>query len=265
MRVASSPGWLGVLGGMGPLATADFLAKLALATPARTDQEHIPVLVYGNCTTPDRTAAALARGKSPVPYLLDGAAFLAGQGVDAIAIPCNSAHCWYEQVALHVDRPVLHIVDACVEFLQQHNPSAQRVGVLSTEGTARMAIYPQRLAARGMEALVPDAAEFAEWVSPGIARVKAGDVVGAGHLLEQAARRLFERGAEAVILGCTEIPLGLREQTERWPGRYIDSSAALAQAAVAFMGERHRRRRAPRSQPAERSTLRPSSPATREM
>ena len=121
-RPAPLAGWLGVLGGMGPLATAAFLAKLALATPARVDQEHIPVLVYGDCATPDRTAAALARGASPLPQLLRGAGFLARQGVAAIAMPCNSAHCWYDELAAAVDRPVLHIVDACVALLRQRHP-----------------------------------------------------------------------------------------------------------------------------------------------
>ncbi len=228
-------GWLGVLGGMGPLATADFLAKLALATPARVDQEHIPVLVYGNCGTPDRTAAALAQGASPVPCLLRGAAFLAGQGVAAIAMPCNSAHCWYDEVAASVDKPVLHIVDACVDLLQRRRADAQRVGVLSTEGTARMGIYPRRLQQRGLQALVPTAREFAELVTPGIAQVKAGQLAPAAALFEQAAARLIERGAQAVILGCTEIPLGMQRQIVHSPGLYIDSTEALVQAVLAAL------------------------------
>ena len=234
-NAAPLQGWLGVLGGMGPLATADFLAKLALATPARVDQEHIPVLVYGNCGTPDRTAAALAQGASPLPDLLRGASFLAGQGVEAIAVPCNSAHCWYEQVAGSVDRPVLHIVDACVALLQRRNPGAQRVAVLSTEGTARMGIYPQRLRQRGLEALVPTAAEFSALVSPGIALVKAGRLAQAARRFDEAAQRLCERGAQAVILGCTEIPLAMKAQLGRSPEVYVDSTEALVQAVLATL------------------------------
>lgn len=227
-------GWLGVLGGMGPLATADFLAKLALATPARIDQEHIPVLVYGNCFIPDRTAAALAQGPSPAPHLLRGAAFLAAQGVDLIAMPCNSAHGWYDQVAHSVSQPVLHIVDACVQLLQRSNPQARRVGVLSTEGTARMAIYPQRLQQGGLTALLPSDEDFAQRVSPGIAFVKAGDMVQATRLLREAAVRMFDRGADAVMLGCTEIPLALKLETLHRPHLYIDSTEALAQAVLSF-------------------------------
>ncbi len=226
------PGWLGVLGGMGPLATADFLGKLARSTPARTDQEHIPVLLYGNCTTADRNTAALGLGTSPLPELLRGAAFLAGQGVEAIAIPCNSAHCWYEQVAASVGPPVIHIVDACVHSLQRHNPKARRIGVLSTEGTARMDIYPSRLRRAGLTSLLPTPEEFSQFVTPGIARVKAGEMPQAHALLDQAARRLMERGADALVLGCTEIPLGLQVQVQQWPQLYIDSTQALVQAVI---------------------------------
>ncbi|MEY4941274.1 MAG: hypothetical protein RIQ93_3009, partial [Verrucomicrobiota bacterium] len=90
---------LGILGGMGPLATADFLKKLTQATKAECDQEHIPVVLYGDCATPDRTANVLGEGPSPLPHLLRGIAFLNAAGCAAIAIPCNSAHCWYDEMA----------------------------------------------------------------------------------------------------------------------------------------------------------------------
>ena len=89
--------FLGVLGGMGPLATADFLRKLVRKSRADTDQEHIPVLLYGDCTTPDRTASIVAGGPSPLPQLLDGIRFLNRNGARAICIPCNSAHAWVEE------------------------------------------------------------------------------------------------------------------------------------------------------------------------
>ena len=90
--------FLGVLGGMGPLATADFLRKLVKKTPAGIDQEHIPVLLYGDCTIPDRTANIVGGGLSPLPKLLDGIRFLNESGAKVICIPCNSAHCWYEEM-----------------------------------------------------------------------------------------------------------------------------------------------------------------------
>lgn len=230
--VLKRPGWLGVIGGMGPLATADFLAKLALATPAACDQAHIPVLMVGDCGTPDRSAALAGDGPSPLPRLLAAVDFLAAEGVELIAMPCNSAHAWYGELAERSARPVLNIIDACIERIRCRQRSARRIGVLSTEGTACQGIYSRRLAAQGFEAIVPTAAEFSRWVTPGIARVKANAPAEAQALLQAGADALFARGAEVVILGCTEIPVALQDTTRALPDRYVDSTAALVAAVL---------------------------------
>lgn len=226
------PGWLGVIGGMGPLATADFLAKLALATPADTDQDHIPVLVVGDCATPDRSAAIAGLGPSPLPCLQAGVDFLSDQGVELIAMPCNSAHAWYGELCTRSSRPMLSIIDACAESIRRRRPGVRRVGVLSTEGTARGGFYPRCLAAQGLEPIVPSANEFAHWITPGIARVKANRVDEAREPLQAAADALFARGAQAVILGCTEIPVALQSSQQAQPDRYVDSTAALVAAVL---------------------------------
>lgn len=228
-------GWLGVVGGMGPLATSDFLRKLTLATVAKTDQEHIPVLLYGDCTTPDRTASVLGEGPSPLPNLLTAVDFLNSAGVQVMAMPCNSAHCWFEQLAERANVPFLHIVDASAAQVRKRNPAVNTVGVLSTEGTARMGIYTQRLTALGLQPLVPSAEDFHDLVSPGIACVKAGDLQAGGALLRTAANRLFDRGAESVILGCTEIPLGMTHELESDPLRFIDSTQSLVDATLSHL------------------------------
>ncbi|MES2605291.1 MAG: amino acid racemase, partial [Pseudomonadota bacterium] len=133
--------FLGVLGGMGPLATADFLKKLVENTPASVDQEHIPVMLYSDCTTPDRTAHIVGDGPSPLPQLLAGIRFLNDSGAAAICIPCNSAHCWYDEMVAASRVPVFHIVRSSAAQVRRKNPSAQKVGVLSTFGTHRMGIY----------------------------------------------------------------------------------------------------------------------------
>lgn len=226
------PGWLGVIGGMGPLATSDFLRKLTLSTPAQTDQQHIPVLLYGDCTTPDRTASVLGEGPSPLPQLLAAVDFLNAANVQVIAMPCNSAHCWYEDLAKRAKMPFLHIVDASAQQVLARNPHANTIGVLSTEGTAHMGIYSQRLSALGLKPLVPSEEDFHQLVSPGIAFVKAGDLEAGGALLRQAANVLFDRGAESVILGCTEIPLGMTQELENDPLRFIDSTQSLVDATL---------------------------------
>lgn len=226
------PGWLGVIGGMGPLAASDFLRKLTLSTAAQTDQQHIPTLLYGDCTTPDRTASVLGEGPSPLPQLLAAVDFLNSAGVQVIAMPCNSAHCWYENLVDRAKMPFLHIVDASAQQVLKRNPKASSVGVLSTEGTARMGIYTQRLTALGLKPLTPSDDDFHDLVSPGIAFVKAGDLEAGGALLRRAADRLFIRGAQSVILGCTEIPLGMTHELETDPVRYIDSTQSLVDATL---------------------------------
>lgn len=227
---------LGVLGGMGPLAAADFLAKLALATDARCDQEHIPVILYGDCTTPDRTASVLGQGPSPLPQLLAGIEFLNQARCAAIAIPCNSAHCWYDDMARASRAPVLHIVEASARRVQRNDPATRRVGVLSTEGTHRMGVYRTRLERLGFEVIAPTADDFRELVSPGIADVKANRIGAAQDKFDAAADRLLARGAQQIILGCTEIPLGMQCRCAENPRTVVDSTAALVDAVLAHFG-----------------------------
>jgi aspartate racemase len=226
--------FLGVLGGMGPLATADFLGKLVENTPADTDQGHIPVLLYGDCTIPDRTASIVGEGPSPLPKLLDGIRFLNTSGVGAICIPCNSAHCWYEDMAAASAVPVFHIVKASAEQVRKKNPDTRTVGVLSTFGTHRMGIYRNTLLDMGFSVVTPTDEEFQSLVSPAIALIKANKLPEAEVVFAKAAARLVARGAEIIILGCTEIPIGMRNQYRKNPSLFVDSNDALAIAVAEF-------------------------------
>lgn len=227
-------GFLGVLGGMGPLATADFLGKLVENTPAKVDQDHIPVIVYGDCTTPDRTANIVGAGPSPLPKLLAGIAHLELAGVKAICIPCNSAHCWYDELASAASVPVFHIVKASAEQVRKKAPEARTVGVLSTFGTHQMGIYRNTLADLGYSVVTPTDNEFHTLVSPAIAMIKANRLDEAEDVFHEAASRLRGRGAEIVILGCTEIPIGMRRQYRENPALFVDSNDALALTVIDF-------------------------------
>lgn len=224
--------FLGVLGGMGPLATADFLRKLVKKTPADIDQKHIPVLLYGDCTTPDRTASVVGTGPSPLPHLLAGIRFLNEQGARAICIPCNSAHCWYDDMQAASSVPILHIVKASAAQVGRKNPKASRVGVLSTLGTHRMGIYRHMLTDLGYEVVTPTDDEFDTLISPAIAMNKANQWTEAEHLYDAVAERLWERGAEIIVLGCTEIPFGMERQYRANPTKFVDSNDALVDAVL---------------------------------
>lgn len=231
-------GMLGVLGGMGPRATAAFLHHLVDVTSASCDQEHIPVLLYGDCRIPDRTCGAVGAGPSPVPALRRGLRFLDAAGVEAICIPCNSAHAWFREITEGITTPVLNIVEACLDALQASAAPVKTVGILSTLGTHHARLYAPPLEALGYSVASPSATEHRELVSPAIAHVKAGRIAAAQPLLREAVIRLQERDADAIILGCTEVPLGLDVGSLDSPPVLIDSNWALALAAVRTMGRR---------------------------
>ena len=223
--VASLPR-IGVLGGMGPLATADFLAKLVYATPATRDQDHFPVSVDSTPQIPDRVAALEGRGADPLPALVAAARRLEASGCALIAMPCNTAHLWHARLAERLSVPLLHMVDAVNGELG----AARLVGILGTTATLRHGLY-QRHPGSARAWLLPDESEMNSLVMPGIAAVKCGDLVAGRRLLRSAARKLACRGAEAIVLACTEVPLVLA--ADEVPVRLVDATFALARHTVA--------------------------------
>jgi len=224
---------LGVLGGMGPLASAQFMVRLTLLTPAERDQDHIPAILWSDPRVPDRTAARLAGGEDPLPALLRGIRGLEAAGCGAIAIPCNTAHGWHAAMQAATPLPILHIVDAAAAELRRLGIQDGPVGVLGTAGTLAMRLYQDRLEARGYTCLVPEPADMEHRVTPAIALVKANRVAEAHAPLAEAARALVARGAAAVVLGCTEIPLGIAAGPAL-PFPVVDTIDALARAAIAW-------------------------------
>lgn len=224
---------LGVLGGMGPLASAHFMLRLTLLTPAARDQEHIPAVLWSDPRVPDRTRGKVGGGADPLPWLQRGVRGLKAAGCGAIAIPCNTAHGWHAELAAE-GLPILHIVDAAADQLAQSVPSGT-IGIMGTAGTLRMRLYQERLEARGWTCITPTEAEMASHVSPAIALVKANDVAAAYAPLAEVASRLAASGARAVVLGCTEIPLAMQAGPHQsLPVPLIDSIDALALAAIAW-------------------------------
>ncbi len=224
---------LGVLGGMGPLASAQFMLRLTLLTPAGRDQDHVPAVLWSDPRVPDRTAARLEGGPDPLPALLRGIRGLEAAGCGAIAIPCNTAHGWFEAMQAATRLPILHIVDAAADELAGLGIAEGQVGIMGTAGTLAMRLYQQRLDQRGYTCLVPDEAVMQRLVSPAIALVKAGRVAEAYAPLAEVAAALMRRGARAVVLGCTEIPLGIAAGPAL-PFPVVDTIDALARAALAW-------------------------------
>jgi aspartate racemase len=224
---------LGVLGGMGPLASAHFMVRLTQLTPAARDQDHVPAVLWSDPRVPDRTVADPTGEADPLPWLLRGIDGLESAGCGAIAIPCNTAHRWYDAMREHASVPVLHIVDAAAAELRGMRTGSARIGVMATQAALGMRLYQDRLGALGWDCLVPSQDEMDRLVSPAIALVKLNRMADAYAPVIQVVQSLAARGATSVVLGCTEIPLAI--QAGPAPDLpIVDTIDTLARAAIAW-------------------------------
>jgi aspartate racemase len=225
---------LGVLGGMGPLATVDFLGKLVEETPARRDAEHIPVIVWSVPQIPDRPMAILEAGESPLPAMLAGIRTLKGAGATCIVIPCNTAHYWYDELVREGGLPILHIADAACGQFAAHGIEIDTVGLIGTSGTLAAGFFQQRLDALGYRYIASSARDQEELVLPAIESVKRNDVARAHALAVRAAQNLLDEGAQVILLACTELPPAIEHAPSAVAAACIDPTRALARASVAW-------------------------------
>lgn len=221
---------IGILGGMGPMATVDFMRKLAVLTPARRDQCHLETITYSCPGTPDRTAAILNSGPSPLPKMRSGVASLINAGARCIAIPCNTAHYWYSDLAEVSTVPVLNIVTATVASIPSQH---KKIGLLATSGTIAAALYQNALREKALTPITPDQ-EQQSLVDAAIAQVKAGEIEGARAFLDQTCLTLKARGASCIIMACTEIPIALADGTDQ-NVELIDATEILARTCIDFV------------------------------
>lgn len=219
---------LGVLGGMGPLATADFFHKLIAATGAGRDEDNIPTLIHSVPQIPSRPAAILRGGESPLPALRAARDRLLAAGATLLAMPCNTAHHWHAELAADIAVPFPHIADAVAVELPA---DARRIGLIATAATLAARIYEVRLDP-ALEWLTPDADTFEHRVQPGIDAVKRNATAEGGRLLDPVIAELLGRGASCVVLGCTEVPVALDAISSAHRSHCVDSTAALARTCV---------------------------------
>ena len=231
---------LGVVGGVGPAATVDFLEKFVRHTPAQRDQDHIKVMVEQNPQIPDRTDYLLGKGVDPTLALYATCRKLQTGEVDLIAIPCNTAHAFVDRIQPQLDIPILNMLTVTVGHIRELFPNLRMVGLLATSGTLASGIYRQSLEAQGLEEITPPP-EMQQRVMNAIygpEGVKAGFI--AGQCIEDlsaAVDDLAARGARVIILGCTELPLvyssGEGRSRNGHPILFVDPTEILAIRCVA--------------------------------
>jgi aspartate racemase len=220
------PRTIGILGGMGPEATSRLFERIIALTPAKQDQEHLPVVICNLPQIPDRTAAIQGQGESPVPLASKGLQMLAA-GADFIAIPCNSIHHFFPELQAAVSVPILHLITEVHRAALQRWPQARRLGLLATDGMIQSGVYQKLFAASNCEIIVPDASRQKE-VMASLYAIKAGEKRFREALA--AGRDLLDRRAQGLILGCTELSLVRNFLANDLP--VIDSIEVLAQACV---------------------------------
>lgn len=223
---------IGIIGGMGPLATADLFEKIVGHTKAACDQEHLHVVIDSNTNIPDRTAALLHGGADPLPELAKSAGRLEKMGADVLIMPCNTAHNYYDGIAAAVSVPVLHMVRLTARALVERG--VKKAGLLATDGTVRTGIYQKSFAGSGVELLTPDEAGQRAVMEMIYQGVKAGDMAFDAQPARQAMERLLAAGAEVLILGCTELPLAVKLYGIDLPA--VDPTLELALEAIRFAG-----------------------------
>lgn len=225
---------VGVIGGMGPLATVDFMQQLIALAPAQCDQEHIAAMVAQIPQIPDRVGAILEQTASPFPQILASLKRLEQAGATLLVMPCNTAHYWHAALAAQTTLPFLHIVDAVLHALNARNvESTSRVGLLATPATLAAGVYQNHLQINTNWSFVaPPAQEVNALLVPAIALVKQGKLREAGERVKTCVQQLHADGIDHIVLGCTELPLALRATNVDLDDGYIDSTIALAQATI---------------------------------
>ena len=224
---------LGVLGGLGPMSGVSFCEMLIRHTQAARDQEHLNFLLSSFAQTPDRTDFILGRSsENPVHAMVEQVRKLIAVGADAIAIPCNTAHYFYDTISGASSVPVINIIDETVSFCKQEN--VETVGVLATEGTVASGAYESVCRREGLKYLTCTAEEQTVISHMIYGQIKRGQVPRREEL-ESVVSALWKRGCQRIILGCTELSL-LKQQFDLGD-EWIDSLEVLACAAIRMCGK----------------------------
>lgn len=227
---------LGVIGGLGPLATANFLELMTKMTQAPSEQDHVDMVVYNFPSIPDRTGYILGSNlRSPLPGLLWAGRELERQKVSAIAIPCVTAHYFYEDLSREIRRPIIHDIRATAQYLKEQGVGS--VGILATEGTVTSGLFTQELLPLGIRPVLPDKKGQQDVNHLIYRNIKAGlsPEMDRFHAVAEDLRR---RGAEVIILGCTELSV-LARDNDLGQG-YLDTAKVLARESILRCGKRLR-------------------------
>ena len=223
---------LGIIGGLGPMATAYFLRLVVEMTDAKTDQEHIEVLLHSKPQIPDRTRYILGLSEeNPMPELLAVGKSLTAQGAEVIAIPCITAHFFQKQLEKEIGCQIIHAIEETGKYLNQEQIS--HVGIMATAGTIESKLFQEILGKYRITCSIPDQEGQDKVMHIIYEDVKAGKPIEMD-LFQEVSKALFEEGAQVILLGCTELSMAKRDHV--LSAGYLDVMEVLARAAVLKCG-----------------------------
>lgn len=219
---------LGVIGGLGPMATAYFMELLTRMSDAKTDQEHMEVLIYSKPSIPDRTRYILGEsGESPLPAMLSAGENLRDAGAKLLAVPCVTAHYFHGELEKALGIPVIDGLAETAAYLAEEKKTC--AGIMATDGSVRSGLLQNALRNRGIRSIVPEREGQRKVMAMVYDEIKAGKPVDM-EKFRQVSAELFERGAQVILLACTELSLIKKENV--LSAGYLDILEVIARCAV---------------------------------
>ncbi len=220
----------GILGGMGIDVTAELLTRIIDATGAEKEQDHIPVIINHNPKIPDRTQAIVYGGEDPLPLLKSSLEVLTKAEVAFIAIPCNTAHYYYDAMQEATSIPIIHMLKEVVNKCLSIKSDLKNVGVMATKGTVNTGLYQKLFLEKKVNVILPNKNDQ-EIVMNNIMRIKAREnLTNVTRDFVRIANELISYKAEIIILGCTDISLAIKDGDLEVP--IVDSLSVLAEKVV---------------------------------
>ena len=224
---------IGIIGGMGPLATVHLFERIVLRTKAEKDQDHIRILIDNNTKIPDRTLAILGNEESPVNELVNSAKMLENSGADFVIMPCNTAHYFIEEIKKNISIPFINMPEEAVKHTYDKYGKDAVVGIMATDGTIKTKIYEKYYAGLGIKTVVPikTQGKIMEFIYDVI---KKGNYDAGTSLFFECEDELKELGANVFLLGCTE--LSSAQYIYKLEGNFINPMEILAETSIIFAG-----------------------------
>lgn len=231
---------LGIIGGMGPLATVTLFNKIVLGTDAQNDQEHIHILIDNNTNIPDRTEFLVGTGlvgteKDPTEELIKSAVGLENAGADFLIMPCNTAHYFYQIIKRKINIDFLNMIEETVKVIQLNYPDTEKVGLLATDGTVKTKIYDMYFNKQNIEVVSPEE-DRQNSIMDIIYGIKEGKKDVAINAIYNAVEEFKNKGVEVFILGCTE--LSVVNEMYNLEGNFVDALSVIAERAIEFAGKK---------------------------